>query len=163
MTKPTFVGDNSGQAIIEMALLSPLLILLFLGAVEYGRLYYIGIEVTNAAHAGVEYGSQNLIAAQDTADIQQASLNEESDLINKNVNGSGVLTPLATSTISTQPLCANFYYDTPFTCPLPTTTPYPPIRYVQVNTQVRVASLFNSYGFAKTYLLQGGAIMRVRE
>jgi Flp pilus assembly protein TadG len=155
MTKLTFVGDNSGQSIIEMALLSPLLILLFLGAAEYGRLYYIGIEVTNAAHAGVEYGTQGNAYAQDNTNIMQAALNEEADLINKNVP-----LQLTTSSITVQQLCATVYSATPSTCSF--TSPNP-IEYVKVDTQVTVDSLFNSYGFAKTYTLHGSAIMRVRE
>jgi Flp pilus assembly protein TadG len=160
MTKHTLVGDNSGQTIIEMVLCAPLFLLLLLGAVEYGRLWYVSIEVTNAAHAGVEYGSQNRIVAQDNANIQQVSLNDEADLINKNVNASGVLTPLGTSSISVQQLCANVYSATPGACS--TSTPSP-IEYVQVNSQVRVDSLFNFFGFPQTYTLHGAAIMRVRD
>src|SRR5215469_11041993 len=158
MTKLTLLGDNSGQSLVEMAFLFPVLLLLFLGAAEYGRLWYIGIEVTNAAHAGVEYGSQNRITAQDTTNIQQVSLNEETDLINKNVNSSGVLTALTTSSISVQQACASVYSATPTACS-PTNNL---IEYVQVNTQVTVASLFSSYGFGGTHTLHGSAIMRVR-
>jgi len=159
MTKLTIHRDKSGQSLVEMAFLFPVLLLLLLGAAEYGRLWYIGIEVTNAAHAGVEYGSQSRIAAQDNTNIQQVSLNEEADLINQNVNTSGVQSPLGTSSISVQQLCANVYSSTPSTC---STSSPSPIEYVQVNTQVTVASLFNSYGFGGTYTLHGSAIMRVR-
>src|SRR5262250_1125830 len=144
MAKRILIRDNSGQSLEEMSVLLPVLFLLLLGAAEYGRLWYIGIEVTNAAHAGVEYGSQSRIAAQDNTNIQQVSLNEEADLINQNVNTSGVQSPLGTSSISVQQLCANIYSSTPSTC---STTTSSPIEYVQVNTQVTVASLFNSYGF----------------
>ena len=159
MTKLTLASDNSGQSLIETALVLPLLMLLLLGAAEYGRLCYVGIEVTNAAHAGVEYGSQNRIAAQDNTNIQQVSLNEEADLVNLNVNANGVHSALGTSSISVQQLCAALYSSTPSTCPTNTSSP---IEYVQVNTQVRVASLFSAYGFGGTYALHGSAIMRVR-
>jgi Flp pilus assembly protein TadG len=165
MTKLTLVGDNSGQSIIEMALLAPLLILLLLGAAEYGRLYYIGIEVTNAAHAGVEYGTQNpnYAALGNNANIQLAAFNDELDLVNKNVNALGVLTPLTTSSITVQQLCASLYSDDPFHTPPCSTTSPNPIQYVYVQTQVTVASLYSVYGFPRTHTLHGSAIMRVRE
>lgn len=159
MTKQRLIDDSNGQSLIEMAVVLPVLLSLLFGAAEYGRLWYIGIEVTNAAHAGVEYGSQNRITAQDNTNIQQVSLNEEADLINLNVNSLGALTPLTTSSISVQQLCASTYSATPSAC---STTTSSPIEYVQVDTQVTVASLFNTYGFGGNHTLHGSAIMRVR-
>ena len=159
MTPRTALADNSGQTLVEMAVVLPILLSLLLGAAEYGRLWYIGIEVTNAAHAGVEYGSQNRISAQDNTNIQNVALNEETDLIKQNVNTSGHAVTLTTSSITVQQLCANTYSATPSTCP---TSSSSAVEYVQVDTQVRVASLFSSYGFGGTYLLRGSAIMRVR-
>jgi Flp pilus assembly protein TadG len=159
MTKPTSLRDNCGQSLIEMAVLFPLFMLLLAGAAEYGRMWYVGVEVTNAAHAGVEYGAQNRISAQDNTTIQNAALNEEADLIPLNVNAMGVASPLTTASITVEQLCANIYSATPSTCPTSTSSP---IEYVQVNTQVTVASMFYSYGFARTYTLHGSALMRVR-
>lgn len=46
-----------GGALVEFALILPLLILVLIGLVELGRLAYFTIEVTNAAHAGAQYGA----------------------------------------------------------------------------------------------------------
>lgn len=46
---------NAGQAIIEFALALPLLILLILGALEFGRAFQTKIVVENAAREGVHY------------------------------------------------------------------------------------------------------------
>ena len=54
---------QSGQSLIEVALLVPLLTALFFGAVEVGRFAYISILVGNAARAGAAYGSQSLLDA----------------------------------------------------------------------------------------------------
>jgi Flp pilus assembly protein TadG len=159
MTPRTVFADNSGQTLVEMAVVLPLLLTLLLGAAEYGRLWYIGIEVTNAAHAGVEYGSQNRISAQDNTNIQNVALNEETNLINQNVNSSGNKAALTSSSITVQQLCANTYSATPSTCP---TSSASAVEYVKVDTQVQVASIFGYYGFSGTYLLRGSAIMRVR-
>jgi Flp pilus assembly protein TadG len=48
-----------GASLIELALVTPILLLLMIGAVDLGRAYYVGLEVANAAHSGAEYGSRN--------------------------------------------------------------------------------------------------------
>jgi Flp pilus assembly protein TadG len=58
-----FFRAQSGQSLIEVSLLVPLIIALFFGAVELGRFAYITILVGNAARAGAAYGSQSLLDA----------------------------------------------------------------------------------------------------
>lgn len=154
MSKRSFADDSSGMALVELVMVCPLLVALLLGAAEYGRLCYIGMEVTNAAHAGVDYGTQNRALAQDNPTIQTVSLNEESNIINMNTPS-----PLDTSSITVQQLCASTYNGTPSAC---STTAPNPVEWVQVNTQVTVNSLFHPYGYNGTYTLHGSAIMRVR-
>jgi len=48
-----------GQALVETALVSPLLFLLLLGAAELARVAYAAIEVTNAARAAVQFAAQS--------------------------------------------------------------------------------------------------------
>ena len=48
--------SESGQSLVELALLTPLLLLLALGVIEVGRYTYIGIVVGNAARAGASFG-----------------------------------------------------------------------------------------------------------
>lgn len=50
---------QSGQSIIEMALLLPLLLVLIIGALEFGRVFYTKIVITNAAREGAYYLSVN--------------------------------------------------------------------------------------------------------
>jgi len=145
MVKLNTIRDTCGQSLIEIAVVLPLFILLLFGAAEYGRLCYIGIEVTNAAHAGADYGVQNRATASDNAGITTAATNDGANLTNMSV------TP--------RHLCAATYSDPPSTDCSGT----PAIEYVQVNTQVTVASLFNSYGFGGNYTLHGQAIERVRQ
>jgi len=73
---------NHGAALVELALVTPILLLLVFGAVDFGHAYYVGIEVANAAHAGAEYGSQN---PSDTAGITAAAKQSASDLPNLTV------------------------------------------------------------------------------
>jgi Flp pilus assembly protein TadG len=59
---------QSGQSMVEVALIAPLLAALLLGGVELGRYAYISILVENAARAGAAYGSQSLTDASNPTD-----------------------------------------------------------------------------------------------
>ncbi len=61
-----FRRSSSGGAAIELAVIFPVLLLLFIGAVDYGRLYYTSITVANAARAGAEYGARDFTTSGDT-------------------------------------------------------------------------------------------------
>jgi Flp pilus assembly protein TadG len=145
MRRNRLITDSNGQSLMELAFTLPLLAVLLFGTAEFGRLCYVGIEVTNAAHAAATYGSQNRATASDNSGMTTAATNDGTNLTNLQV------TP--------QHLCAATYSDTPTTDCATTTA----IEYVQVNTQVTVASLFHSYGFGGNYTLHGQAIERVRQ
>ena len=68
--------SQSGQSLVELALLTPLLLLLLIGTVEMGRYAYIDILVANAARAGAAYGAESLPQSVDTAGIQAAANND---------------------------------------------------------------------------------------
>jgi Flp pilus assembly protein TadG len=67
---------QSGQSLVEVALLLPVVMVLLIGAIEVGRYAYISILVGNAAHAGAIYGAQSLPQSADTPGIQQAAYND---------------------------------------------------------------------------------------
>jgi Flp pilus assembly protein TadG len=66
----------SGQSLLEVALLTPMLLALLLGAIELGRYAYISILVGNAARAGAAYGAQSLALSIDVAGITTAADND---------------------------------------------------------------------------------------
>lgn len=72
---------QSGQALIELAVVLPILLLLALGVIEIGRYAYIAILVGNAAHAGAIWGAQsngqsnNLTGITNAADYDFAGAN----------------------------------------------------------------------------------------
>jgi Flp pilus assembly protein TadG len=51
--------QHDGACILETALLMPVMFLMIVGAVDFGRAYYTAIEVASAAHAGALYGVEN--------------------------------------------------------------------------------------------------------
>lgn len=56
---PFSIRSQKGQAVIELVLVLPILLLLIIGAIEYGRLISAKIVVTNAAREGAYYFSMN--------------------------------------------------------------------------------------------------------
>jgi Flp pilus assembly protein TadG len=68
--------SQTGQTLLEVALLTPLLLFLLLGIIEIGRYAYIAILVGNAARAGAGYGSQCLPQSVDAAGITTAADND---------------------------------------------------------------------------------------
>ena len=48
-----------GQALVEFALLLPILLVLILGAMDLGRVFYVKTILTNAAREGANYLSRN--------------------------------------------------------------------------------------------------------
>src|SRR4051794_32091869 len=69
-----FSRGSRGGAALELAVAFPFLLLLLIGAVDYGRLYYTSVTVANAARAGAEYGAQDIATSQDTAAIKSFAL-----------------------------------------------------------------------------------------
>ena len=67
-------------ACVELAVLLPLLVFLFVIGVDYARVYNPYVTVTNSARSGALYGSQGTTQSQDTAGIQAAALADTGDL-----------------------------------------------------------------------------------
>ncbi len=135
-----------GQAMVELALTMPLLMLLLLGAAEFARMAYSAIETSNAARAGVQYGAQNHITASDYSGMQTAALSD-----GPNVRG---LTATATHFCG----CAN---GAPSTCAAGDCAGSRMLEYVQVNTSATMAPMVYYPGFPRIFTLNGQAIMEV--
>ena len=139
---------DAGQAIAEMAVIAPLLLLLLIGLVEVGRFANFSILVGNAAHAGVQYGSQNLVTAADNAGMQNAALADA-----QNVAG---LTATATHFCKCSDGSAS-------TC-LPTDCAASHrLLYVQVDTTGTFPSLLHYPGVLGSLQINGHATMRAAQ
>ena len=71
---------EAGGSIVEVALLFPVLMLIFFGMIDLGRWVFLTMEVTNAAHAGAQFGSLSLTNAYNTAGIQAAAQADVPDI-----------------------------------------------------------------------------------
>jgi Flp pilus assembly protein TadG len=69
-----------GQSMIELALLLPMMLLILLGVIEFGRAAYFYLEVADAAKAGAQFGSQSMANAVNGDAILQAAQNNAVDL-----------------------------------------------------------------------------------
>jgi Flp pilus assembly protein TadG len=69
-----FDRSESGAALVEFAVVAPVLALLLLGIVDFGRYMYDGILAANAARAAAAYGAQTLSTAEDTGGMQAAAI-----------------------------------------------------------------------------------------
>ncbi len=63
-----------GQAVLELAFALPFLMLLVLGAVDFGRVFFVSVQVGQAARQGVAYAAASTTNAADTTGIHNAAL-----------------------------------------------------------------------------------------
>ena len=142
---PRVVRSESGQAFLETAVALPLLALLLLGAVEFARVAYAAIEVSNAASAGARYAVQSGYTASDATGIQNAASADAANLSS------------LTTTSSTSCVCSD---GSASTCANTDCTNSHIEETVTVNTSTTFAPLIHLPGFPKTITLNGQAIQR---
>jgi Flp pilus assembly protein TadG len=140
------MGDDSGSALIELAIGLTVCVTLIIGAAEFGRLAYASIEISNAAHAGAAYGAQTHTSASDTSGMQAVAA----------LDGPNVTALSATASHFCS--CSN---GSTSTCAATDCASSRIIEYVQVNTTGTVDPYFHVPGLPKTYTLTGKAVMRV--
>jgi Flp pilus assembly protein TadG len=52
--------SERGAALVELALSTPLLVVMIVGAVDFARAFYTAMELTNAARAGAQFASRSV-------------------------------------------------------------------------------------------------------
>ncbi len=67
-----WIQDQRGQALVEMAIVVPILLLIVFGIIEFGYIYYHQLDITSAARMGarsaaVKSSSNDYIVVQDLA------------------------------------------------------------------------------------------------
>jgi Flp pilus assembly protein TadG len=151
LRRPRVSGNSAenGQTLLEVALLTPLLLLLLVGIFEVGRFAYYSIEVSNAARAAVQYGAQSLADAKDSVGLTQAAKSDSPDLSGLTVN------PTVLCACSESP-------SSYVACPALGCTGHP-VVFVQVNTTATITPFFHYPGFPTTFPANGHAIMRVAQ
>jgi Flp pilus assembly protein TadG len=137
-----------GQAMAEMAAVVPVLLLLLLAAIDFGRLYYTNIEVVDAARAGAQYGSQSVISAADASGMKAAAARDASDL---------------TGMQATASQCTCMTGSSVKACPTDYCTSNPSATFVEVDTSATFKTIVSYPGIPHSLTLGGKAVMMVEE
>jgi Flp pilus assembly protein TadG len=135
-----------GGALVETALAMPFLLMLLIGAAEFGMATYAAIEVSNAAMAGVQYGAQSASTSGDVTGIQTAAANDAPNITlgTTNVSHSCICSDGSGSTcLSTD--CAGSNIETILT----------------VQTQTTFNPGFHLPGLPPSFTLRGLAVQKV--
>jgi len=166
-----FLRNNSGSAIVELALTAPLLTLMMIGAAELGRIAYCAIEVQSAARAGAAWAVENAALASGYPNtVEQVAKNDVPNITELTFpTAPTVACVCETVTTST---------DTPSYNPTSGTTgcgatvitgcttissteTQQTVEYVVVNTQAIVTTMFHYPGIPTSFTLSGYSQMRV--
>ncbi len=122
-------GAASGQSLVEFAISLPILLVILVGVVDLGRLYFSYISIVNAAREGARYGAGH---PTDTANILTHVRNE----VDGNIIGPSALT----ISVSCPSGCAPGDLDTP-----------------GINNPIVVTVSF-PFSLITTYIFGGGSI-----
>lgn len=163
--------DDRGAALIELALTTPLFILLMMGAAEIGRVAYYAIEVENAARAGASYGALNLANANLTSNVQQTAKNDAPDISNLLVTSPGgacvceeIDPPSTTPTFTPSSGTTSCTSSIINACTSDTSSKIQSVvQYVTVSTSANVDPLIHVPGLPTTYTLSGYSAMRINQ
>lgn len=77
---PISCHKRRGAAAVEFALLLPLLCFLFVATVDFCRIYYFSVTVSNCARNGALYGSADIAHAQNSGGILSAAQKDAANL-----------------------------------------------------------------------------------
>lgn len=146
--------DSFGGALVDLAAMLPVFSLLLIGVVEFGRLAYYSIEVSNAARAGAAYAAQGTATLANTSGIQTAARNDAPNL-----------TSITTLSVTPSSVCqcdTGGTFSTMTSCSATCSSPGRVITYAQVNTSAQVSAVLVLPGLPSSYALTGQAVMRVK-
>lgn len=134
----------------ELAVTLPILIMIMLGAVDFGRVWSQGLALSNAVRAGAQYGSESTVAALDTAGITRSVLEDLESLMDAS--------EIKAITVTSYCECEDgTTIDCDLKCGVVT-----PRTYVQVRIDKRFTTLFPYPGVPKEVNLVRQARCRAR-
>ena len=156
-TRRRYQDNEAGQALVETAITIPFLFVFILGSVEMARVAYAAIEISNAARAAVQYGSQGVDFASDSAGMTATAQSDANDIFALNPSSFQV-TPTITFICSDGNATITLSGDTAPTCASPTAVVE---QILTVNTQANYDPLIHIKGMSTTFTLRGRAVQKV--
>jgi Flp pilus assembly protein TadG len=158
---------QSGQALIELAVVVPMLLLLALGVIEIGRYAYIAILIGNAARAGAAYGAQSNAQSADTTGITKAADYDFAGATSGSTTTNGLTAGSLTVTSSFSCGCESVGTITSAACTAPTNPTAGScatgnwVVYVSVTASGSFRGLFNYPGIPNPMVISRTAILPV--
>jgi len=144
---------EGGGSLVEFALILPIMMAILFGMVDVGRWIFLDIEVTSAAHAGAQFGSQSQGNANNSAGIAAAARNDAPDFSGNSLQ---VTSSVANCWCPATP-------GTSFSCPTYGGTnscaPASPIVLLQVNTQGTYTPWISFPPFTGSFTIKGSAVI----
>jgi Flp pilus assembly protein TadG len=135
---------SRGQSFVEFAIVSPVLLLFLLGIMDFGRVFFVAIELNNAARAGTQYGIQSPANAADVSGMQQAAQSDASNISGITATASEYCEcpDGSTPACNSSPSCSDLRV------------------YVEVDTSGSFQTLLNYPGIPSSIPLTGKSVMR---
>jgi Flp pilus assembly protein TadG len=137
---------RQGSALVELALISPLLLLLLAGVLNYGFALRTATAVATAAQAGARYGSTGPAQANDAAGIRAAALNSAPNISGITVNSTVSCQCPGGGAVSCSGSCGSGKM----------------LMYVQVAASANAATFFSYTGLPFAGTVQAKATMRAQ-
>jgi hypothetical protein len=152
--------SEAGAALVEMAVVLPLLVAVFVGTADFARVFYYSIELTNAARAGAQYAAYNSAQAIQTAEIIAAARAAAPNI-------SPVSSPIIVNLLTPPPICqcaldnggGQPWASVP--CSTTCASGSHMIETITVETQQTFTTLSRFPGISRTIVLSRRATMRV--
>jgi Flp pilus assembly protein TadG len=145
-----FSRNENGTSAVEFALVAPILILIFMGTVEFGRYAYYAILASHAARAAASWGAQNTTTAKSGTGMQAVASADAGGLVN------WTTTP---GHVSANYLCS-VSGGALQSCPT-TINPATTVYYVQVSVTGQFNTLVRYPGIPSPVTVTGSSTMRV--
>jgi len=154
---------QSGQALLELAFMLPIMLLFLLGVIEIGRYAYISILIANAAQAGAFYGAQgNGSLSTDTTGIAHAAQYDFAGVTSGSASTNGQPVSLLNVTSSVSCGCDSSGTITTYACNTsPTCASGTWVKIVSVTCTGTFSGLFSYPGIPSSLNISRTAYMRV--
>ena len=147
-------NQDRGGAMVEFALAFPLLLLMCLGATDFGRLFFHAVTVANAASVGAFYGAQSNVASAQFSQMEMRATEDAANLTGVTATATRFCecpgeTPTAVScSQATNPAACPGYG--------------PPRAYVRTDARQTFQTVVNSPGIPASTVVGRNAFMRVQ-
>jgi Flp pilus assembly protein TadG len=137
---------SRGQSTTEMALLAPVVLFLLVVAADFGRVFFVRMELIGAARAGAAYGAQNHITAANYSTMETTATSAAPDIKSVTATATSFCTCLSTGSS--------------VTCTSPGSCTQVEV-FVQVDTYATFTTLLHYPGVPSSISLHGESILPV--